>query len=86
MLNNLKVLQQYLLTKEVLTFKQDGKSQFLEMVKRLCNKDLSNCRVCLAPNLAKTKNEWDYMLEFKPKTPLAEIYSLEFLTSFSKKY
>ena len=84
-LDEIPVLKDYLLKRELLRFSSSSRSKFQLLLNQLCNQSIENSKIHLCENLAKSNNEWNYMLEFKPKTPLPDVYSLPFLRNFTKK-
>lgn len=45
------------------------------MFNSICPSKLDKLRVFISKNLLKNERRWDFYLEFKPKTPLPDIYS-----------
>ena len=69
-----------------MTFKEQDQDKFFKMIKDLCDFDLKNFRAYISQNLTNNPESWDYILQFKPKTPLPDIYSSAFLKKFCENH
>ena len=59
----------------MLRFEEDEEIKFREMLQFKAKKEIKQFKVYLSEHLGRHQLKWNYLLEFKPKTAIPDIYS-----------